>query len=86
MDLDSLILKTTDKVSSLIQKPKMTEKLLSKPPFRFIHDTISAIIATTGFGEGLFDDKEKDSSNVTEKQSKIDYLDKIFNFVGICQV
>ena len=86
MDLDSLIAKVQEKVGALIQKPKMTEKLLSKPPFRFLHDTISAIISTTGFGEGLYNDAEKDSATITEKQQKLDYLDKIFRLVGICQV
>jgi TRAF3-interacting protein 1 len=59
---------------------------LSKPPFRFLHDTISAIVSTTGFGEGLYNDQERDSSTIIEKAAKLAYLDKIFNFVGICQV
>jgi TRAF3-interacting protein 1 len=64
----------------------MTEKLLSKPPFRFLHDSISSITSTTGFGEGLYQGTELDSAAITDKQGKIDYLDKIFNLVGICKV
>ena len=86
MQLDELILIVKDKIGMLIQKPKMTEKLLSKQPFLFLHDTISAVISTTGFAEGLYNDIERDSANISEKQAKLDYLDKIFKLVGICQV
>jgi TRAF3-interacting protein 1 len=50
--MEELIAEVQAKIGSLIQKPKMTDKLLSKPPFRFLHDLISAVTATTGFGEG----------------------------------
>lgn len=84
--MDKIIESVIIKIGNLIEKPKMTEKLLSKPPFRFLHDTISAIISATNFGAGLYTIKESDSTNVTEKQAKIDYLDKIINLVGICKV
>ena len=83
-DLDGLVARSSAAISALISKPKMTEKLLSKPPFRFLHDIVSAITATTGFAEGLFQGGELDSAGITDKQAKMDYLDKIFNFVGIC--
>lgn len=44
--------KTKEDVESLIARPKPSEKLLSKPPFRFLHDVISEIIRSTGFGNG----------------------------------
>lgn len=73
-------------MGELISKPKMTDKLLSKPPFRFLHDTISSVVATTGFGEGLYFGSELDSGSIADKDSKIAYLTKIFQFVGICKV
>jgi len=84
--MDRMIESVIVKIGNVIDKPKMTEKLLSKPPFRFLHDTISAIIKSTNFGDGLYSTKENDSSNVTEKQSKLDYLDKIISLIGICKV
>ena len=84
--LEVVVSRAKELVSALITKPKMSEKLLSKPPFRFLHDTISAIVNTTGFGDGLFQGDELNSAAITDKQSKIAYLEKIFNFVGVCKV
>jgi hypothetical protein len=84
--MEELIPIVKDKINSLIKKPNMSEKLLMKPPFRFLHDTISAIIQTTGFAEGLYSADEMDSATINEKNAKIDYLDKIFGVVGICHV
>jgi hypothetical protein len=85
-DLESLIESVKTKIGELIQKPKMTDKLLQKPPFRFLHDTITAVTTTTGFGEGLYSGEELDSAAITDRNAKINYLDKIFNLVGICKV
>ena len=83
--MDDLIPQVKEKVGALISRPKMSEKLLNKPPFRFLHDTITAIIRKTGFGEGLYSEEEMDSSTFNEKGLKIAYLEKIFKLVGICQ-
>ena len=85
-DLNSLVAATISKVGELIQKPKMSDKLLVKPPFRFLHDTLCALISTTGFAQGLYDADELDSAKVSEKQQKISFLDKMINIVGICKV
>lgn len=84
MDLDTLVGDVKTRMSVLIAKPKMTEKLLSKPPFRFLHDIITSITTTTGFGEGLFNADELDAASITDKQAKINYLEKIFLLVSIC--
>jgi len=39
-------------ISGLIAKPKCSDKLLAKPPFRFIHDLIIAIGKATQFDLG----------------------------------
>ena len=85
-DLEALIERTKSLMGELISKPKMVDKLLSKPPFRFLHDTISSVASTTGFSEGLYSGAELDSASITDKNAKIDYLEKIFNLIGLCQV
>jgi len=42
--IDSAILKKTqDMLGQLIRKSVLTDKLLSKPPFRFVHDVITSV-------------------------------------------
>jgi len=55
----------------------MTEKLLSKPPFRYLHDIFIATIGATGFANGLFTDEEMDSKANHEKDAKIQILTKM---------
>jgi TRAF3-interacting protein 1 len=55
----------------------MTEKLLSKPPFRYLHDIFIATIGASGFANGLFTDEEMDSKANHEKDAKIQILTKM---------
>lgn len=77
--------RTKDVIEKIIQRPKMAAKLLSKPPFRFIHDIVSEITRVTGFADGLYGADELDSASIKEKQPKIDYLTKILQCVS-CQL
>lgn len=60
----AVIKKTQDSLGKFVKKPPLTEKLLSKPPFRFLHDVISAVIRETGALQGLYTDVESKSENV----------------------
>lgn len=43
----SIAKKTQDTLGKVIKKPPLTEKLLSKPPFRFLHDIITEVHSIT---------------------------------------
>jgi hypothetical protein len=75
--------RTKDLLGSLITKPKLSDKLLSKPPFRFLHDIIMEVIRVTNFGQGLYTADEIDSANVKEKEQKILFLEKMLKVVGV---
>lgn len=59
----------------------MTEKLLCKPPFRYLHDIFTATMAKTGFGDGLFQGEELNSKAFEDKDSKLDFLVKLITLV-----
>lgn len=54
---------THDLFSGLIERPKMTEKLLLKPPFKYLFDIIMETIKKTGWGNGT-SSMTKDSTQV----------------------
>uniref|UniRef100_A0A9L0R035 TRAF3-interacting protein 1 n=1 Tax=Equus caballus TaxID=9796 RepID=A0A9L0R035_HORSE len=57
------------------------EKLLNKPPFRYLHDIITEVIRMTGFMKGLYTDAEMKSDNVKDKDAKISFLQKAIDVV-----
>lgn len=77
-----IIAKTQKSLGKYVKKPVLTEKLLKKPPFRFLHDVIKAVIKDTGFLNGLFSDDELNSENVKEKEAKVAFLTKLINAVS----
>ncbi|XP_053409344.1 TRAF3-interacting protein 1-like isoform X2 [Mercenaria mercenaria] len=74
--------KTQDTLGKFIKKPPLTEKLLTKPPFRFLHDVMTSIIKTTGVMKGLFTESEMNSENVKDRDSKIAFLQKAVDYVN----
>ena len=59
----------------------MSEKLLNKPPFRYLHDIFTATMGKTGFGEGLYQGDELNSKAYEDKDSKLKFLVKLVTLV-----
>lgn len=74
---------TADCFSQLFSKPKMTEKLLLRPPFRYIHDIYTATMQATGFGEGLYSEEELDAKSIKDKDGKVNFLEKLIALVQL---
>ena len=55
----------------------MTQKLLCKPPFRYLHDIYTATLKQTNFGVGLFQGEELNSKSFEDKESKLGFLVKL---------
>ena len=70
--------------SSLIQKPKMTEKLLKKPPPKYIYDIILNTMKQTGFPKGLYTSEEEDHKYFeADAHHKLDILQKAIDITKI---
>ncbi|CAG9565514.1 unnamed protein product [Danaus chrysippus] len=82
-ELDPDIIKATQSsLGKYIKRPPLTDKLLKKPPFRFLHDIVTSIIKNTGFFDGLFEEDELKSENVKDRESKILFLNKVISVVA----
>lgn len=75
--------KTQDTLGKIIKKPPLTDKLLGKPPFRFLHDIITEVIRTSGFLKGLYSPEHMESKNVTSREDKISFLQKVISCVSL---
>lgn len=77
-----IIKKTQQVLGKYVKKPPLTEKLLSKPPFRFLHDVIVAVIKNTGFLNEIFNQNELIADNVKERDAKLAFLNKLIDAVS----
>lgn len=78
-----VIKRTQDTLGKYIKKPPLTEKLLKKPPFRFLHDIIKAVIQETGFLQGLFTNEELNHETIKDRDSKMAFLQKVIDAVKV---
>ena len=80
---DGLEATTQAMLGEIITRPKLSDKLLSKPPFRFLFDIVLEVIKVSGFASTLYTQEEMEPSNVTEKPQKLNFLEKIIRLVGV---
>ncbi|XP_064308257.1 TRAF3-interacting protein 1 isoform X1 [Phalacrocorax carbo] len=78
---EAVVRRTQESLGQVIRKPPLTDRLLSKPPFRYLHDVITEVIRVTGFMKGLYTDFELKSENVKDKDAKISFLQKAIDAV-----
>lgn len=76
--------------SSLFEKPKMAQKLLEKPPFKYLFDIIAETTKVTGlnypyvgYAKGLYSAEESDAAFHDSKERKIAYLGKIISLTQL---
>ncbi|KAJ0173590.1 hypothetical protein K1T71_010739 [Dendrolimus kikuchii] len=83
-EIESDIIKATqNSLGKYVKRPPLSEKLLKKPPFRFLHDIITTVLKTTSFFDGLFDENELISDNVKDRESKIVFLNKVISVLSL---
>ncbi|XP_075222365.1 intraflagellar transport 54 [Lycorma delicatula] len=78
-----VIKRTQDSLKKFVKKPPLTEKLLKKPPFRFLHDLITSIMKETGFLQGLYSQDELNPENIKDREGKIAFLEKLISAVKL---
>jgi len=77
------VVDTKATLGTLIKRPKLSDALLLKPPFRFLHDIVSEVTKATGFATGLYEGDELKSGSIKDKDTKVAYLSKIIKCVEI---
>ncbi|KAH8408012.1 hypothetical protein KR222_010722 [Zaprionus bogoriensis] len=79
-ELDAAVLKATqESLGKFVKKPPLTEKLLKKPPFRYLMDVFNSFIKQTGCFEGLYTPQEQLFENIGVRHDKIRFLQKMID-------
>jgi len=71
----------TIEMLSFLEKPKPSEKHLNRPPFRFLHDLIIAILNSQSYHADLFEGPELKAKEM-DKPQKVAFLAKIKDAVS----
>ncbi len=81
-DITASIKQTQEQLGKFVKKPPLTEKNLTRPPFRFLHDIVHNVIDSSGFMTGVFTAEELDAANVTSRDAKSAFMQKFVQAVS----
>ncbi|ETO34824.1 hypothetical protein RFI_02263 [Reticulomyxa filosa] len=76
------VLRTQKTLGTLIEKPRLLDKLLTRPPFRFLHDIVKSLAHSTGFPGQFLSEADLSSENIKDAQFKKDFLTKLIQIVS----
>uniref|UniRef100_A0A1A9VGD6 TRAF3-interacting protein 1 N-terminal domain-containing protein n=1 Tax=Glossina austeni TaxID=7395 RepID=A0A1A9VGD6_GLOAU len=65
----SVIKHTQTTLGKYVRKPALSEKLLKKPPFRFLHDVFNAVIRDTGCFAGLYTPEDLNFETIVDQKT-----------------
>jgi len=71
-------------VRALVNKPPLKDKLVQRPPFRFLCDIFFAIEEKTGWPAGLFTEQDRDKDNKLDQKGRLLFLQKVIETVQAC--
>jgi hypothetical protein len=84
--IEDEVAQTRELLKSIVPgpKPPLSIKLLTRPPFRYLDDLISAVTQSTGFAKGLFVGLEpKEGEKQRSREVKVQYLDRLIICIGL---
>ena len=67
-----------------LARPKLSLKLLSRPPFRFLHALISNAIKASGKLGNVHSETEQDADAIETKLDKMAYFEKLIATIAMC--
>ena len=74
----SFTVRTKSILAKIVSKTPLSDKLLSKPPFRYLHDLISEVIRSGNEKfAGIFTEEELDSGNYKVRYTLKTIKDKV---------
>lgn len=75
-DIPDWVLRTQQCLGQLISTPKLTARLLSRPPFRFLHDIVLEVQRQTDWAPDLFDPERNVAGAIISAADKAGFLTK----------
>lgn len=81
-EITKSVKRTQEQLGRFVKKPPLTEKNLSRPPFRFLHDIVHNVVDTTGFLQGVYTPEELDAANITSREAKTAFMQKLIQGIS----